>query len=78
MTYGTVQPLMPFTQLPSQTASVKKPSAQNIFPVALLSLPVPTQSNSIPISNPTTTITSHLMQSVTMQSNITAGKYFHI
>ena len=76
MTDGTVQPLMPSTQLPSKTASVKKPSAQNMFPVTVLPQPVPTQSNNIPVPNPTTTISSHLMQSVTMQSNITAGKIF--
>jgi hypothetical protein len=72
-----VQPLMPSVQLSSQTATVKKPSTQEKFPVNRSKQSIPIQPQTTELK-PATAITSHLMQSLAMKSNITTGKYFHI
>jgi len=76
-TVYNMQPLMSYTQVRPQIEIGEKPNSRERFPVTVPNQPAPIQSYIMHGSRPTTTISNHLMQSVTMKSDMVVGKYLH-
>jgi hypothetical protein len=69
---------MPSTQLSSQIESSERSSAKKKFPVTMPKQSASTPPYIMPGSKPATPMPTHLMQSVTMNSDVRTGKYLHI